>query len=173
MTDFEFENDTEPVDVASPPCFMGEMASTYLSHLNREETLDLLNLLLECERAGARGLMDLSHKAVDADARDVLRDIADDEARFCAMLAKNIDRLGGVPSRTVGAFYDKLRAAGDVAAQLILIDRGQDWVARKLREALPRISAEALCRDLQDMLTVHERNSGRASALNGQPGRGE
>jgi hypothetical protein len=173
MTDREFENDTEHVDVASPPCFMGEVVSTYLGHLSREETLDLLNLLLECERAGARGLMDLSHKAVDAEARDMLRDIADDEARFCAMLAKNIERLEGIPSRMVGAFYDKLRAESDLAAQLTLIDRGQDWVARKLREALPRIPAEGLRRDLREMLAVHERNSGRATALNGQPGRGE
>jgi len=42
--------------------------------------------------------------------------------------------------------------------RLRLLNRGQGWVVRKLKEALPRINDEALHSDLANMLSVHETN---------------
>lgn len=161
------DDDRDDVELASPPCLMGEMAGAYFGYLEPSEVLDLLNLLLECERAGAQGVHGLVPKAAGAEAQAALRDIAEDEARFCAMLARHVERLGGTPTRAVGAFLHKLNALPDLDAQLALLDRGQGWVADKLRESLPKIADGALVRDLAEMLSVHERNIERARHLTG------
>jgi len=49
-------------------------------------------------------------------------------------------------------------ALSDDKERLALINRGQDWVVRKLREALPRITDDKLAKDLSVMLTSHEDN---------------
>ncbi|HEU4827181.1 MAG TPA: DUF6306 domain-containing protein [Dongiaceae bacterium] len=127
--------------------------------------LYLLGQLLEGERAGARGVGIMSRQAQNARARAELTDIARDEARVCAMLTRHIKRLGGVPSTATGAFYGKLMAIEDPVQRLDFLDRGQGWVVRKLREALPGIADEALRADLADMLETHERNLARSAKL--------
>jgi hypothetical protein len=42
--------------------------------------------------------------------------------------------------------------------RLALVNRGQDWVVRKLREALPNVTDRELANDLSIMLTSHEEN---------------
>jgi hypothetical protein len=74
--------DSDLPDGASPPCLMGEADPAYFGYLGRSEVLDLLNLLLECERAGARGVAALAARSTDTEIRDALREIAADEARF-------------------------------------------------------------------------------------------
>ena len=49
--------------------------------------------------------------------------------------------------------------------RLDFLDRGQGWVVRKLREALPGITDAELRDDLADMLEIHERNIARSQAL--------
>lgn len=157
---------------ASPPCFMHELDPSYLGQMSREEMLDLLNRLLEAERAGARGVGEMSAGARDTRPdtagdrnRATLGEIAKDEARFCAMLSRHIRRLGGTPSSKTGTFYDKLIALKTLAERLDFLDRGQGWVVAKLRDALPRIGDDALHRDLKTMLDVHERNIRQCAAL--------
>lgn len=157
--------DDDPAEFASPACLMGEVDPAYFGYLGRTEQLDLLNLLLECERAGARGVAELAGRSADPRIKTVLRDIAHDEARFCAMLVRYIQALGGTPSEKTGAFYDKLIALDRLDAQLDLLDRGQGWVADKLREALPKLMAGSLYRDLAEMLDTHDRNIARARDL--------
>ncbi|HEY9539453.1 MAG TPA: DUF6306 domain-containing protein, partial [Kiloniellaceae bacterium] len=93
------------------------------------------------------------------------REVAMDEARFCGMLTRHVTRLGGTPSRATGAFYDKVVALDSPADRLALVNRGQGWVVRRLREALGRIADGALQSDLEDMLQVHESNIARCNAL--------
>src|SRR3546814_4444107 len=83
--------------------------------------------------------------------RATLREVAMDEARFCGMLTRHVTRLGGTPSRANGAFYDKVVALDSPADRLALVNRGQGWVVRRLREALGRIADGALQSDLEDM----------------------
>ena len=157
--------DDDRPELASPACLMGEADPAYFGYLGQRELLDLLNLLLECERAGARGVSALAGRSADPGVRDCLREIAADEARFCVMLSGHIKGLAGTPSEETGSFYRKLTALDAFDAQMALLDRGQGWVADKLREALPKISQAGLHRDLAEMLVVHDRNIARARRL--------
>jgi hypothetical protein len=148
----------EPTTYSSPPCFMHELDDAYLGYLGRGELLAMLNELLEAERAGAKVVGRLSRAAPDAAMATILHAVAQDESRFCAMLGRQIARLGGTPSQATGAFHDKVMALPDWGARLDLLNRGQSWVVRKLRDAVPRIRDDALRCDLKDMLERHERN---------------
>ena len=72
---------------ASPACLMAEADPAYFGYLGRSELLDLLNLLLECERGGAG-----------------------DKSHVCAMLSGHIKGLLGTPSAATGIFSDTLVA---------------------------------------------------------------
>lgn len=158
---------------ASPPCSMHALDSVSLGYVSRGEVLDLLGQLLEGERAGARSVGRMSAEAEAAGVAATLRDIARDEARFCAMLTNHIRRLGGAPSLATGAFYERVMALGDPRERIELLNRGQGWVVRKLRENLSRIDDLALRVDLQLMLAVHERNIDLCTQLLESPAVGE
>ena len=126
--------------------------------MNREELLGFLNTMLEAERAGAKALL---HMARDAQSKDVAllaKELHRDEARWCAMLTAAIRGLDGEPSAKTGDFYDKVMAIAEEGPRLAFVNRGQAWVARKLREALPAIADARLAEDLAVMLTSHEEN---------------
>jgi enoyl-CoA hydratase/carnithine racemase len=143
--------------VASSPCQMAEAPASYMGYLEREEILVLLDGLLRAERAGARGVATMAKRAVGT-AAALLPGVVRDEAAFVAMLGRHTRALGGEPSPATGDFLHKLLALEDFTAQIALLNRGQAWVARRLREAIPRIAEPALARDLRAMLEVHERN---------------
>ena len=151
--------DVEMTEPSSPTCAFGQGHPAYFGFLEPEEILALLNTLLEAERAGAKGAsaMRTAHENIGP-LSTTMRDVARDEARFCAMLAGHIERLGGTPSQKNGAFYEKLMAIGGDAERIAFLNRGQGWVVRKLQEALPKIQDDRLHRDLDDMLRVHEQN---------------
>ena len=140
---------------ASSPCMAHELPA---QALGPDELRGLLNELLESERAGARGLTDLSKATKQPAFAELFRELAKDEGRFCVMLRQQIIRLGGVPSDRTGAFYDKLIAREGLVAQLRLLDRGQAAVVSTLTTALPRVVDAELHADLQVMLDVHVRN---------------
>ncbi|MBL26264.1 MAG: hypothetical protein CMM50_01755 [Rhodospirillaceae bacterium] len=144
---------------------MHEVDPAWLGRWPVAEVIDLLNVLLEAERAGAKVTRAMAGDATSPEAREALTDIAGDEARFCAMLSRHVERLGGTPSPKTGAFREKVMALEDEAARLALLDKGQAWVVRKIAEALPHLSDDALHADLVDMLDVHERNLVRSGAL--------
>jgi hypothetical protein len=150
---------------SSPPCLLHELDPSYLGYLAADETIALLNELIEAERAGAKVVGRLGETATGQAVATTLRAVARDEARFCAMLRRHVARLGGTPSRKTGLFHDKVMALDGIGPRIALLNRGQGWVVRKLRDALPRIHDDALRRDLQEMLTVHERNIQDCGAL--------
>lgn len=149
------------------PCFLRPPDEPEPS--SREALLALLNQLIEAERAGARGVMRMSKAAASSASGPILRAIAMDEARFCGMLIRHVERLGGTPSTQTGAFYAKLVALERTDERLDLLDRGQGWVVRKLTDALPGIVDPALRADLQEMLEVHLVNVERCRVLEGGP----
>lgn len=132
--------------------------------LSDAQLVSLLDELLEAERAGARGVSDMS-RAAQRETQSALQAVAKDEARFCAMLTRHIRSLGGEPSSRTGAFYDKLAAVENPRARLDLLNRGQGWVVRRLRDALPRIADAELRTDLQEMLATHVANIESCNAL--------
>jgi hypothetical protein len=122
------------------------------------DIIDFLNELLEAERAGARVALESARQADPGALADLLQDIRHDEARWCAMLLKQIERLGGTASPRMGAFHGKAMEIEDLKARLVFLNRGQGWVVRKLREMMPRIPDDALYVDLAHMLSSHVAN---------------
>ncbi len=104
---------------ASPPCFMHEFATWEAEPMSLVELRGLLNELLAGERAGARGVGEMCREPVGPDLHIVLHDVSKDEARFCAMLTRHIERLGGTPNRATGGFYEKLRNPGNAWGTLV------------------------------------------------------
>jgi hypothetical protein len=136
-----------------------------MGYAGRDELLAFLNELLEAERAGARVTARTAADATDAATKTLMRDIQRDEARWCAMLLKWIGQLQGEASPNVGAFYGKCMAIGDLSERMAFLNRGQGWVAKKLRTMLPRTRDDAMHADFSAMLKSHEENIARANAL--------
>lgn len=159
------ETDTPPSLALSAKSGAGEGAAEAAADLDRSELIDFLNLLLAGERAGAAVALEMGRQEADPQARSTIAAIRRDEGRFCVMLAKQIQILGGTPTAEVSDFRDKVLSLPTAPERLALLNRGQAWVVRRLREALPRIGDGALRAALDDMLETHVRNLERGEAL--------
>ncbi|MEQ9557376.1 MAG: 5-formyltetrahydrofolate cyclo-ligase [Rhodospirillales bacterium] len=156
-------------DAGEPPCMMSEADPAYMGYLTDQETAAFLNELLEGERAGARGVIEMARATPDLELRVALSAVAQDEARYCAMLSRHIERLGGQPSSETGAFLDRLRGVAEPLAKIELLNKGQSWVSRRLAEVLPKIADPDLYDDLCEMREIHDRNVARCARFAGQP----
>lgn len=150
---------------SSPACLAHEMDPTYAGYLSDSELIELLNTLLEGERAGDKVAESFIPKLQSQEAKALLETIKRDEARFAAMLARLVKKLGGTPSNRIGAFYDKAMAIEGLTARLAFLNRGQSWVVRKLEETLPRVRDDRVHAALKGMLGAHEINIARCEAL--------
>jgi Domain of unknown function (DUF6306) len=149
----------------SPPCYLRDVDPAYAGYLTRAELIELLNELLEGERAGAKASAKCLAESDAKDMRTALRAVARDEQRFCGMLYRHILALGGAPSPETGAFYGKLMAIPGLPERLAFLNRGQGWVVRRLRDALPCVQDDRLHDDLKAMLQVHEANIRRCAGV--------
>jgi Domain of unknown function (DUF6306) len=155
-------HDDEPRKYASSPCFADEFE---VQRMPLEELLSQLNVLVESERAGTRGLLAMAHRSEGTPIESVLHDIARDEARFCSMLSHHVARLGGTPSHETGEFLEKLLKRPTLEAQLSLVDRGQRAVVGMIDAIIPRIDDPLLRQDLMKMRDEHIVNLARAASV--------
>ena len=129
---------------SSPPCYAHELAADHdrdSAAMTAEELVGLLNTLLESERAGAKVLVAfLDDYERDTPTWRQLAAVQRDEAKNCAILINLIQRVNGEPSQATGDFVGKALAVQAKAARLRFLNRGQQWVARKIHEALPRVA---------------------------------
>lgn len=147
-----------PVELSSPVCYAGELDGAHLGQAERQEVGEALNELLEAERAGARVLMGLARDVKDEALRQVLQSARRDEVRWCGMLIKAIQARRETPSTRTGDFFAKTMAIDGLAARLAFLNRGQEWVARRLRHLIPRLPEGLLQEELSEMLSSHEHN---------------
>lgn len=152
-------------DLSSPACSMHEASDAYMGYASPEELVTQLNELLAAERAGARVALKSRRDSPSPVTDEFFRALARDEASWCSMLARHIANLGGVPTAEIGQFYPTATAISETRTRLGFLNRGQGWVARRIKEMLPRVRSERLHADLKDMLTSHERNIGVTNAL--------
>ncbi len=96
----------------------------------------MLNLLLESERAGVAALEHLAPEVEQEELRRFLLGERDEERRNVEGLEALIRAGGGTPSSAVGPFAAKVAALGTIRERLSLLSHGQEWVARKVEEAL-------------------------------------
>jgi hypothetical protein len=161
----------ERKEPSSPACLAHEADDAYMGFATRDELAAFLNELLEAERAGTGVALRSAEGAQGTPYLALLQDVHRDEARWCAMLLKQLKALGAPASTKVGAFQDKAMAIAGLPERIAFLNRGQGWVVRKLKEMLPKVRDESLHRDLGEMLRSHEINIERAAeALRTNPG---
>ena len=156
---------TERPQPASPACLAHEADDAYMGYANKDEIAAFLNELLEAERAGTGVALKSGEAAAGTRFADLLRDVHHDEARWCAMLLKQLKALGAPASTRIGAFQEKAMAIEGLPERIAFLNRGQGWVVRKLKEMIPKVRDDALHRDLADMLQSHEVNIARANEV--------
>lgn len=130
----------------------------------RGALLAALDELLEAERAGARITLESIRQTESPELQRLLTLVHHDEVTWCGVLIEAIRAMGGTPSTRTGVFYGKAMAVPDPLERLALLNRGQRWVVRKLRDALPRATDARVREGLQAMLASHERNVERVDA---------
>lgn len=163
----------EPAETSSPACLAHEADDAYMGYATRRELATFLNELLEAERAGTGVALKSGADAAGTRFADLLNAVHKDEARWCAMLLKQLRRLDEPASTRIGAFEGKALAIANLEERIGFLNRGQNWVVRKLREMLPKVRDDELHRDLSEMLEAHLVNIDRARALLGElPPRG-
>ena len=111
---------------------------------SREEQIAFLNQMLEAERSGAKALLHiLDGNPRRGEAWAVLRRVHADEAHNCALLGKQIERLGADYSHATGDFLGKLLAVEGRRARVEFLAKGLRWAVKRFDEALPRLDADA------------------------------
>jgi nitronate monooxygenase len=67
-----------------------------------------------------------------------------DEARWCAMLLKQLKALGVPASNRIGAFEEKALAIDALPERIAFLNRGQGWVVKKsARACCPRCADDS------------------------------
>lgn len=137
-----------------------------LAPMTREELGSLLNVLLEAERAGAKLLAAyLDELPARSDAWTQMNLIQRDEARNCAVLIHFLLQADVLPSPATGDFYQKGLAIQGWRERLEFLNRGQGWVAKRIREALRRMPPSAVRTALASMHDSHLVNIGICQEL--------
>jgi hypothetical protein len=129
---------------------------------------DILNLLLEAERAGVVALGELAGQVEHDDLKRLLLTSREDETADAKGLEELIRNNGGRASDRVGPFASKVAAEGSLRARLNLLIHGEEWVARKVEEALALAPAAGAVHDyLKRMARRHrfEVEWGRAELI--------
>lgn len=134
-------------------------AAKGIEHPRHWQLLLLLNRLLEAERAGAAVLRLYVEDYTPGSAGfNLLHIVQLDEAANCSVLVDLIRHLNGYPSLNTGDFLEKARTVSGKAERLRFLNRGQEWVVRKIREALPLAPDARVQGTLKEMLDSHENN---------------
>jgi hypothetical protein len=129
---------------------------------------EILNLLLESEQSGVVALDWLAAQVENDELKRLLTTSREDESATVHELEDLIRSAGGIPSQRIGPFAAKVAAAGTLSQQLRLLIHGEEWVARKVEEALALATASGPIRDyLQKMARRHrfEVEWGRAELI--------
>ena len=146
------------IELASPVCYAAEFERE-----RNAPVLARLNELLQAERAGVRVTVHTADQMQPGEARALVQDIHRDEVKWCVMLTSAIRALDGTPCTGTGAFHEQAMAIADLRERLAFLNRGQGWVAKKLRELLPLVDDPAIRAGLTEMLHAHEGNLDRVN----------
>ncbi|MEZ5489140.1 MAG: nitronate monooxygenase [Gammaproteobacteria bacterium] len=153
----------ETAGFSSSPCSLHEVSGEYAGHCSNQELIDLLGLLLKAERAGARICACSLKQAGTGRWRRLLQQIHRDEVRSCRALIGSIRSLGAQAHRETGDFFEKCMAVENLEERLLLLNRGQRWVVRKIKEVLPRVGQRTIAMQLEIMCNEHQHNIELAS----------
>lgn len=117
--------------------------------------------LLEAERAGVLAARALLEVASDSAESDLMALVLDGERESCRILGRTLLRMGTRGSGKAGDFADKVMALDDPDERLRLLIKGQEWVVRKIDEALQTGAPKEVVLPLTEIRHVHEVNIGK------------
>lgn len=120
--------------------------------------IDRLNELLEAERAGVDTLSRLFPEVRSPEMLKLFEEVRSDEAWSCAGLVRSIKAMGGTISEKKGDFAEKVMREPTLAARLLLLNRGQGWVVKRLDGLLGEALPESVGGFLEEMKTRHLTN---------------
>lgn len=126
--------------------------------INDDELIAALNELLEAERAGARVALETLSQAAEDALAPLIMDIQRDEVRWCKMLMSVIRSVGATPSSATGNFYQKAIIIEDLKDRLLFVNRGQEWVVRRLQSLISRVDDAFIRQQLLEMMDAHIKN---------------
>ena len=131
------------------------------------ELESLLNQLLEAERAGHQLLDAMSQETSNPQLKALFASITDVEVSDVSVLEGLIRLHGGTPSTKTGDFADRVLSLDNLNDQIILLSRGQAWVARKVEQALTLNPPLDIAAFLKEMANRHRHNMewARAEAI--------
>jgi len=127
-----------------------------------ETTLESrITTLLEAERAGVFAARALHEAATDSAQGDLMALILDGERESCRTLGRTLLRMGSGGSGRVGDFAQKVLALEDPVDRLRLLIKGQEWVVRKIDEALATGPQEMITDPLVAVRHLHDIGIGK------------
>ena len=129
-----------------------------MSEIDAQKLLDFYNMLLEAERAGVLVLDELVRQVEDQRLKTLLKNFLRDEGVNCRILMTLIHDLGAKPNNKTGAFVGKVHALNNLEDKVQLLIRGQEWVARKIREFHHHLPAGSSYFFLTAIKLQHEEN---------------
>ena len=117
--------------------------------------------LLEAERAGVAAARALLSTAADSAESDLMVLVLDGERESCQILGRTLLKMGARGSANVGDFAQKVMALQKPDERLKLLIKGQEWVVRKIDEALEIPPPGEVAESLAEIRRVHEVNIGK------------
>ena len=117
--------------------------------------------LLEAERAGVFAARALLSVATDSAESDLMALVLAGERESCQVLGRTLLRMGARGSGQVGDFAQKVMALPDPDERLRLLIKGQEWVVRKIDEALQTEPSKDILLPLTEIRHVHDINIGK------------
>ncbi len=119
---------------------------------------NLLNRLLEAERAGHALLDTLSQTTAESGLKSLFTSFTEVEVSDVSILEGLIRLHGGRPSTAIGDFAQKVLRIEDLQGQIDLLSRGQAWVARTVEQALDLQPPPDIAAFLKEMANRHRHN---------------
>lgn len=123
-----------------------------------QEIIERLNKLLEAERAGVQTADYLAQVITNREIKEGMKKVLSDEGTCCKGLYDAIIAYGGTPSNIAGDFADKIKATEGEKEKLILLNKGQGWVVKKVDELLGMVDKESVISFLKKMKEEHIAN---------------
>jgi len=117
--------------------------------------------LLEAERAGVFAARALLRAAADSAQSDLMALILDGERESCRILGRTLLNMGARGSDQVGDFAQKVLALDDMDDRLKLLVKGQEWVVRRIDEALEARLSEEINEPLKVIRHLHDIGIGK------------
>ena len=117
--------------------------------------------LLEAERAGVFAARALLSVATDSAESDLMALVLDGERESCQILGRTLLKMGTRGSGQVGDFAGKVMALPDPDERLRLLIKGQEWVVRKIDEAIQTEPSKEVHLPLTEIRHDHVINIGK------------